>query len=192
MNYFVRTFILLGIPLIWWFATTGSRVNFFEYVGLKQVINSSAERNLAKWIIIGAIFVLLMPSAYSIVFPEFFASPDTSDMLNYTNAWALTYTFAIHPIFLTGFLKEVGFRGFLGKRLIAKFGFAIGNTAQAVVFGIGHNMLGIFLGYGAVSGIGVFLITGGFGWLAGFITEKRRAALLCLSGFYTPLPICQS
>ncbi|MCL2851623.1 MAG: CPBP family intramembrane metalloprotease [Defluviitaleaceae bacterium] len=70
-------------------------------------------------------------------------------------------------------MEEVGFRGFLGKRLIAKFGFAAGNAVQAAMFGLSHNVIGVYLSYGLIQAAGVFMITGIFGWIAGYITEKK-------------------
>lgn|GEM_PF-6247348 len=67
-----------------------------------------------------AFYVLLMPTMYNLVFPELF----------YIQAMTEEVTVRI--------FIYVGFRGFLGKRLIARFGFAVGNTIQAVVFGLLH------------------------------------------------------
>ena len=39
----------------------------------------------------------------------------------------------------TGLSEEILFRGFLGKRLIAKFGFAVGNVVQGLLFGTLHG-----------------------------------------------------
>ena len=41
----------------------------------------------------------------------------------------------------TGLSEEILFRGFLNKRLSNRFGFAIGNTLQAILFGLVHGIL---------------------------------------------------
>ena len=160
-----KTILLLGVPLVWWFAATKGNVSFFEYVGLKKV--RVTHELFATTIILTIVFVkIIMPSLYYRLIPELFAQ---SSSLDSPGIWVLAYVILVHPIFLTGFLEEVAFRGFLGKRLIAKFGFAVGNTMQAAIFGLGHNVPGLSL----TSAVSLVIITGTFGWIAGYITEKQ-------------------
>lgn len=63
------------------------------------------------------------------------------------------------------------FRGFLGKRLIAKFGFAVGNVVQGLLFGTLHGVMFFFVTT-PLKALLITLITGFSGWLLGWMTEK--------------------
>lgn len=82
---------------------------------------------------------------------------------------------AILALIKTGLTEEIVFRGLIGKRLINSFGFWIGNTAQAVIFGAIH--LAIFVIPGApeftwILGALVLVLPGMAGWIMGFANEK--------------------
>lgn len=121
--------------------------------------------------IIASMYVLLMPTLnYHFIQFEGMLAYENPNNLGFL---IIIYSFIVHLVFLTGFLEEVGFRGFLGKRLISKFGFIVGNTLQAVVFGFGHNIIGLYISGRIEVATEVFMITGGFGWIAGYLTEKQ-------------------
>jgi len=167
INTSIKILLTLGIPFIWWYKTARKKAYFLSWVGLKKV-----EKNqyFVVSIILAVIFLLLRSTLYVLVYPEASISPESVDRIGFL---MILYAFLVHPIFLTGLLEEVGFRGFLGKRLIGKFGFVIGNIMQAAAFGILHNIFGLYLTFGLTTAIGVFILNGGFGWIAGYITEKQ-------------------
>ena len=69
--------------------------------------------------------------------------------------------------------EEIFFRGFLGKRFINKFGFSVGNTVQASLFGLLHGLpIGLASGNWLVIII-MTLLPGGIGWFMGYINEKK-------------------
>lgn len=77
-----------------------------------------------------------------------------------------------YAVIQTGLSEEIFFRGFLGKRLITKCGFVIGNTVQAIIFGLLH---GIPFGFATKNILVTILLTflpGAFGWFQGWINEK--------------------
>ena len=77
----------------------------------------------------------------------------------------------LFAIVQTSLAEEIFFRGFLGKRIIARRGFAIGNAAQAIVFGILH--VALFASFAdPVRLLLVGILTGSSGWIAGWINEK--------------------
>lgn len=85
----------------------------------------------------------------------------------------------LHAVIQTGLSEEIFFRGFLSKRLIARFGFAVGNAVQAVLFGIVH----VALFASSVSPLPLVLIavvTAASGWIMGWINEE------CASGSILP------
>ena len=83
----------------------------------------------------------------------------------------------IYAILNTSLPEEIVFRGFLLKRISAKFGFHAGNIVQAVIFGIMHGVM--FFSYtGVVKAIVITLFTGVIGWLMGFVNEKKAEGSL--------------
>lgn len=77
----------------------------------------------------------------------------------------------IYSFVQTSLSEEILFRGFLSRVFAAKWGFNIGNTVQAILFGGLHgvmlvNQAGIF------SALIVVLITGGVGFSIGMMNER--------------------
>lgn len=71
----------------------------------------------------------------------------------------------------TALSEELLFRGFLGKQVSARFGFARGNAFQAALFGLLHVvMFASSAGWLALSA--VFMLTGFAGWLLGYLNER--------------------
>jgi len=76
----------------------------------------------------------------------------------------------------TSLSEEILFRGFIGRRLIGRFGFRAGNLLQAALFGVLHGLLITFASANrfAVWQIAlIFLLTGAGGWVLGWIKEKK-------------------
>jgi len=168
VNILVKSLALLGIPLVWWYITARKDSRFPQWVGITEVIKTN-QRKFVISVILAIVYVLLMPTFYAIVHPDAFQSNESPGF----SGIMFIYPLIIHPVFETGFLEEVGFRGFVGKRLIRKFGFGAGNTLQAVIFGLAHNLIAAYRSSGLIAAVGVFLITGVFGWIAGYVTEKQ-------------------
>jgi uncharacterized protein len=82
-------------------------------------------------------------------------------------------------ILLIAFLKtslseEVFFRGLIAKRLIAWFGFAIGNTIHAVLFGAVHLLIFVVPGgpvFDPVAAAALLGMTGAAGWVMAWLNE---------------------
>lgn len=76
----------------------------------------------------------------------------------------------------TSLSEELFFRGFLGKRLIRRYGFQAGNLLQAGIFGAVHGILIALAAASHVSGhrIALLVITSfAAGYIIGWIKEKR-------------------
>lgn len=79
----------------------------------------------------------------------------------------------VYAFIQTGLTEEILFRGFILKRTANKFGFAAGNTVQAVLFGLLH---GIPFGLSTHNIAVTFLLTllpAAIGWYMGWLNEKR-------------------
>ena len=85
----------------------------------------------------------------------------------------------LHAVIQTALSEEILFRGFLGKRLIGRFGSTIGNTAQAVVFGLMH--VALFASFAPPVPLALIgAVTAANGWIMGWINEE------CAGGSIVP------
>lgn len=90
----------------------------------------------------------------------------------------------IFSFFATALPEEILFRGFLGKRLSKKCGFAVGNTIQAILFGLLHGAT-MFPSLGMAIPLLVIAYTGTLGWLMGYVNEQSNGSILpswCIHG----------
>lgn len=160
---------------IWW-----RKENFFGWIGLKK--NSGGWQRSAFWILISlAIVFLSQIFIVPHVLPSGVAGADQMAGMGIKALYS-ALLFGIS----TGFVEELFWRGFLGKRLVIKFGFTIGNHIQGFLFGLMHGvgfflMLMVLKGHGVLEislfslvlkGVIITVIVWLMGWLYGYITEK--------------------
>jgi len=84
---------------------------------------------------------------------------------------ALVANLALTAVLKTAFAEELLFRGLIGKRAIAAFGFRTGNLVQALLFGAVHLLLLLIPGASMAMVLGMVMFTGVAGWLCGWINE---------------------
>lgn len=155
------------IPFVWWLISGKKQSNFFKWLGFKKPIINDKK----KYILGFLLTILLLSIPAFIVIPMFV---DTSNMA--TSQFSGQGSSALIPaliysIIQTGLSEEIFFRGFLGKRLINKFGYTLGNAIQALLFGLMHGVMFISIA-GIVGAIIIIVLTGIVGWLMGWINEK--------------------
>lgn len=167
INGILQVAIFSLIPLIWWGSTARSKSSFFEWIGLKKI--ETEEKKTIILVFILTIIMLLVPAIFIIpnlvsqskMATSQFASQGISALLP-----ALIYSFVT-----TGLSEEIFFRGFIGKRLINKFGLSTGNLVQGALFGLLHGAMFVSIA-GIVGAVAIILITGTSGSLMGYIDEK--------------------
>ena len=71
----------------------------------------------------------------------------------------------------TAFAEELLFRGLIGKRLIAAFGFQAGNAVQALLFGAVHLVLLLVPDASLTTVLGLVAFTTVVGWICGWLNE---------------------
>lgn len=84
-------------------------------------------------------------------------------------------TVLVVAIVKTGLTEEIFFRGLIGKQLVGRFGFAIGNTLQAIPFGAIHLLMFAVPGAPEAAPVSVtlvFLIPAIAGWLMGWANYR--------------------
>jgi len=85
---------------------------------------------------------------------------------------AIAATLAIKALLQTSLSEELLFRGLIGKRLIGRFGFAIGNGMQAVAFGLVHLSLLAIPQASLPLVLAMVAFTGVMGWVNGWLNER--------------------
>jgi uncharacterized protein len=107
---------------IWW-----RNENFFSWIGVKK--NTGGWQRTTAWIFIFLVISLLFQIfIVPHVLPSGIAAADQMAGMG-INALYKAILFGIS----TGFVEEVFWRGFLGKRLVLKLGFAVGNVVQSLL-----------------------------------------------------------
>lgn len=165
ISSFVQLALALVFPVAWWAVATRRRVEFATWIGL-VVPEWKARRQrlvlaLMVWAVVAALSVVLLSSAAGGTASSRFVGSGI-----YGAIAVLFYAFI-----QTGLSEEILFRGFLGKKLSEKFGFGVGNTVQAVVFGLVHVIL-LSSAFTLVPLIGVGALTAVSGWIMGWVNEE--------------------
>lgn len=89
---------------------------------------------------------------------------------------------AILAIFKTAAAEEIFFRGLIAKRLIAWWGFGIGNAVQALIFGLVHLLLVLVAKADPLVIAILCLFAAALGWVNGWLNERRAGGSI-LPGF---------
>lgn len=159
--------VFCSVPFIYWLIKRRKEISFFKYVGLIPAKKSGKAITIAA-------FAISYIAVYGIVhfIPAISALTQPS-----ANAYEGFGTSAIIPAIFVCFVQqalaeEVLFRGFIGKRLNSKFGFNLGNAAQAMVFGLIHIILSISDEKDMISYLIIFVSITAGGWLLGYLDEK--------------------
>lgn len=163
----VEIVLFTAIPFIWWLITARKKCGFFEWIGLKKVKDGKQNKTLL-WIlgVLAAFFVLSVFILYSVKNAETATSEFAGLGLKALPA------ILVYAILNTSLPEEILFRGFLLKRITAKFGFTAGNLIQAALFGLMHGLM-FFSSVGILKAVLIILFTGLIGWFMGYVNEKK-------------------
>lgn len=85
---------------------------------------------------------------------------------------ALVVNLILLAVFKTAFAEELLFRGLIGKRAIAAFGFQVGNLIQALLFGALHLLVLLIPQASMATALGMVVFTGVSGWICGWVNER--------------------
>ncbi|WP_454053117.1 CPBP family intramembrane glutamic endopeptidase [Clostridium sp. Marseille-Q7071] len=164
----IQVILFLILPFIWWLTRDKKQSNFLKYLGIKKPIVKDKSRYILTFIF--TIFILSF-SAFIIV-PLFIDSSNMATSQFKGKGISALFPALIYAFLQTGLSEELFFRGFLTKRFIKRFGFKIGNSIQALLFGLMHGIMFMKLS-GTLGAVIVTLITAMAGWLMGVINEKQ-------------------
>lgn len=158
------------LPLIWWLVTAKKEENFFSWIGLKKGKNDIALWKILLMVVaVIGVYIGLMSLCITLL-PKGITT--AGSQFSGEGAIAIPAAF-VYGYIRTGLSEEILFRGFLLKRISAKFGFATGNIVQALVFGLLHGIpFGLATGNVPVT-ILLTLLPGAFGWFEGWLNERH-------------------
>jgi len=146
----------------------GKRMSFSAFIGLTATP--------AKAVLIGAMAgltlaagILAVPGSIEILAGE---GTVTGDTVRRFGGGALVAILAVTAVFKTSLAEEVLFRGLIGKQLIRKLGFPIGNLMQAMLFGLVHLVLLLAPTVNAAMVAFAVVMTGALGWFNGWLNER--------------------
>lgn len=161
----VEVVLFSVIPFIWWLVTARKTQKFGAWLGLKKP--EGGMKTVVATLCVAIAFLLL--GAYSLYIVKGIETA-TSDFTG-LGAAAIP-AILVYAAFNTALPEEILFRGFLLKRLQNKFGFAFGNTVQALIFGVIHAVM-FFSLVGTVKAAIILAFTTAIAWFMGYINEKK-------------------
>jgi membrane protease YdiL (CAAX protease family) len=164
--------LLSAIPILWWLFSARRQSSFFAWIGLKRPMLTDKRRFLLALSAAFMVVCVMSPVLDSVL-------PDDVQLAN--ERFAGQGAKALAPALIFSFLatalpEEVFFRAFLGKRLGNKFGFFVGNTIQAALFGLLHGIM-LFGRFGVAVPVLVIAFTGTLGWLMGYMNDKANGSV---------------
>ncbi|MCD8366814.1 MAG: CPBP family intramembrane metalloprotease [Clostridiales bacterium] len=155
------------IPLIWWLCTARKKEGFLSWVGLKK----PAPEDWKKWAfaMVATYVVLFAVGQLAVLLRgELEVESEYAGMGAAALPCILVYSFG-H----TALSEEILFRGFLLKRLAARFGFSWANLIQAAVFGLIHLVeVLLLMDIGFVAGFVIVVYPMLTAMLMSYVNEK--------------------
>ena len=162
--------------------------SFFNWLGLKKIQHKLNSSDLLIILGVLAVTLLVGPFGFNLLKNINGLMPEGASMGMFEfsgRGVSALPAILVQSLFNTSLLEEVFFRGFLLKRFSNRLGFALRNTTQALLFGLMHSIF-LFLAGKVILAIIITLFTGLFGWLSGYITEKKFAGSIlpswCIHG----------
>ncbi|MDR1641572.1 MAG: CPBP family intramembrane metalloprotease [Clostridiales bacterium] len=165
------------VPFVVWLALYRKKEGFFSWIGLNKIEAIDRERFVET--VLG---VTVMAFALRLFAKLVFSIVDDTQS-HFQGLGAMSILPAmIRSIFNTGLSEELLFRGFIGKRLCAKFGFKVGNILQAGIYGLARGAA--LLTPNIPLMLATAALTGLIGWMVGFMNEKANESGSILPSWY--------
>ncbi len=136
LNGVIQVVLFAMIPFVWWLITARKKESFFHWIGLKKV---KTEDTGKFWKVFWIILIVGFVVGEILVYLQ---GDVESAQSSYTGMGISAVPAALaYALIQTSLSEELLFRGFLQKRLSAKFGFHTANIIQASIFGVLHLIL---------------------------------------------------
>lgn len=169
----VLQLLLLTAPPLLWYAVTERRVaGFFSWLGLAPAGRTPVKAMAG--VFLGLTLATLLPYWYLYRTGSLTYSGFAVDAFRQTG-WSVqtVLTVLLWAVVQTSLSEEIFFRGFLCKRLAARWGWRTGCGVQALLFGAIH--LPAVWGKGPAPAAVILLLTGGIGFAMGWLSLRRAS-----------------
>lgn len=147
LNAIFQVVLFSIIPLAWWLITARKKENFFKWLGLKR-----PESKNGKNLIFSTIIIMLICLAIGELAVWLRGDVAAAESAYKGMGFTALPSVLVYSYLQTGLSEEILFRGFLLKRLSAKFGFITATIVQALIFGAIHLTM-VWGQVGIVAGI---------------------------------------
>ncbi|EFQ57529.1 CPBP family glutamic-type intramembrane protease [Streptococcus downei] len=174
INQLLSAFLQLGLvillSLVWYFIRQHKIQGYFSWLGLKSSKSLPWKPMLGiflAYFILAGLPYLWFYQTGSLQLSDFRAQ--VFHQLGWS--WQTVLVILVWSVFQTSLSEEIFFRGFLGKRLMARLGFVKGNSLQALLFGSLHTLA--LAKYNLLAAFLVFLLTAGVAYALGWLMAKK-------------------
>ncbi|WP_283591778.1 CPBP family intramembrane glutamic endopeptidase [Clostridium butanoliproducens] len=133
----IQIMLFLTLPFIWWLTRDKNKISFIKYLGVKKPI----VKNKRNYIITFLFTIFILSFLPFIIVPLFIDSSNMATSQFKGKGISALFPALIYAFLQIGLSEELFFRGFLTKRFVKKFGFNIGNSIQALLFGLMHGIM---------------------------------------------------
>lgn len=147
INAIFQVVLFSIIPLVWWLITARKKESFFKWLGLKR-----PESKNGKNLIFSTLIIMLICFAVGELAVWLRGDVAAAESAYKGMGFAALPSVLVYSYLQTGLSEEILFRGFLLKRLSAKFGFITATIIQALIFGAIHVTM-VWGQVGIVAGI---------------------------------------
>lgn len=155
------------IPFIWWIVTARKKEGFLRWIGLKRTDELQSGTAIRWTAGIAALFLIVSVFVLSALKGVESAASDFDGL----GAGAIP-AILVYACLNTSLPEEILFRGFLCKRMSARFGFTVGNIVQAALFGLLHGVM-FFSFVPVYQAILIISFTGIIACFMGYINENK-------------------
>jgi membrane protease YdiL (CAAX protease family) len=134
INIIGSILIYSAIPFIWYIISKKKVKEFLNYIGLYK----PSKNHVHAIIIVISAYIVSFIIIY--ILNKQLNGMQTNPFLKIYNTETIG-VFCVYTLLYglqTGIGEEILFRGFIGKRLVSKFGFLVGNIVQSLIFAVPH------------------------------------------------------
>ncbi len=165
----IQVVVFSAIPFVFWLFFYRNKEAFFKWIGFKSIEISKVKEGIKYSMLVLLFYCTLGYFILKILEDVEVASSEFTGLGMVALPAVLVYAFIS-----TGLSEEIFFRGFLLKRFSNKFGLKLGNTIQAILFGLLHGIM-FFTLTTVINTIIIIFFTAAIGWIMGYINEEKAA-----------------
>ncbi len=174
INQLLSAFLQLGLvillSLVWYFIRQHKIQGYFSWLGLKS--SKSLPWKPMLGIFLAYFLLAFLPYLWFYQTGSLQLSDFRAQVFHQLGwSWQTVLVILVWSVFQTSLSEEILFRGFLGKRLMARLGFVKGNSLQALLFGSLHTLA--LAKYNLLAAFLVFLLTAGVAYALGWLMAKK-------------------